>query len=204
MFARAREFVVSPAGRVISGGIAAAIAMLVVFYVVVVRGGPIGPDVGGPYYPPFGQEWTISYAGQDVLTATLEWTSCDEWTYEERAASGTVLGIAQSRDTTEDGACHIPGVWFLPIHSYRGNPNQDVEQVSPQIYERAYRRSCGEVEGWSATGALPNDFCAKRDGTFEDLTRVEFDPVTEIPMRYAQYVDGILVQDRRATSLTVK
>lgn len=179
------------------GVIAVAVVMLVV------RGGAIAPEVAAPRYDPFVQEWEISRADQETEYATLDWNSCEEWTYEVHDTAGTILASTRG-EVRADGSCGIPGFWFLPIDSYRGNPDPRDTELTPYSYERTLQRPCAETEGSTPTSVLPPDFCAAPDDTFEDRVLVEFDPATEIPMSYTQYVDGIVMEAHRATSLSIK
>lgn len=186
------------AASMVGGSIAVAVVVLAV------RGGAVAPEIASPDYVPFVQEWEISYVDQETQYGTLDWVSCAEWTYELRDAAGNVLGSTRSEGEKADGSCHIPGFWFVVISPFDLTPNGDAKQLAPYIFEQTLRRPCDATEGWSPTEALPADFCADPDGTFEDRTRVEFDATTEIPVRYVQYVDGVVVHERRSTSLKVR
>lgn len=199
-----RGLVALPTIGWIGGASAVGTATLVAVFVLVVRAGAISTADGAPNYVPFAQEWEISSAERETEYATLDWDSCEEWTYEVRDAVGTTLGSARSDGGNADGSCHIPGFWFLPINSYRANPDGRDAELAPYIYERTYRSPCTAAEDWSPTEALPPDFCVDPAGTFEDRTHVEFDPATEIPMRYTQYIDAVVTEERLATSLTIK
>ncbi|PKN78545.1 MAG: hypothetical protein CVU47_12100 [Chloroflexi bacterium HGW-Chloroflexi-9] len=156
-------------------------------------------------YPPFVMEMEVTHSDPTVPVTReeLDWNSYADWTYRIFDTEGTLLG--ESGNNPDIDGRHIPGVWFRPIGSWRGNPSPTYSQVSEYVWQQVYMRDCTEISNWDERHRrLPETFCETREDTFEDRTVAEFDPESEIPVRHTVYLDGVLVSDRRAVTLEMK
>ncbi|MPZ98170.1 MAG: hypothetical protein GEU80_02350 [Dehalococcoidia bacterium] len=149
------------------------------------------------------QEWEIEHIGDRTEYATLHWNGCSEWLYSLRDEDGDVGGTSRGDTSTGDEGCHIPGVWFRSIGSWLG-PEPGQRQLGAFEHEFVFTRDCSEVSNPVAPDSpLGPDFCADASDTFVDRVVAAFDPDTQVPMRYSQYLDGVLVFEHRAVSLTL-
>lgn len=189
--------------------VAGVVAISVVAFVAL-RGAAPDEEIGPPDYVPFVQEWEIDYMRDELPLrhGTLEWQGCGQWRWEEWEAGSEPDADSEpyvaygGGAPTEEGSCEVPGFWFRSIEGYRGNSQPGYEALGPFEYAYTYTRPCSDV----ATPIEPDDpygpdFCSEPDDTFEDRVVVEFDPDTQIPMRYSQHIDGVLSFEYRATSL---
>ena len=158
-------------------------------------------------YPSFVLELETIRDGTVAATTVLTYNSIDEWLYEEFDVDGSLLGSQRlesgrltrtyggggaSTRTVEPGQMVLPPAsdWFIDSISMLAIGGRRLGSLAS--FERDWAFACGSNDHRCAPGE-----------TVRVTQRVDYDPLTGIPIGYSETHNGVVVVTLRATRLTV-